>query len=98
MNIVGPKDPSEVKLLTFDFSNQVGTASLVSAIVTCLPVQGADAQASAVIAGAKAVLDSSVTQLLSAGVVNVAYVLHCTATDTAGLIHRVSASLLVSRL
>jgi hypothetical protein len=92
---LGPKDPSELKAVTFDFTNQLGAATIVSAALSIEVYQGIDASPSSMLSGAAVVNPATVVQKYAAGVQQVTYLLHCLVTDTAGLKHRVSASLLV---
>lgn len=95
---IGPKDPQEIKLVVFDFTNQLGANTIASVVVTVEVVRGTDAGAAAMASGAPATSGAYVRQLIANGVLGVNYALHCVATDSSGQKHKVTAELDVERV
>lgn len=95
---IGPKDPDEIKTVIFDFTNQLGTASISSAPVTVDVVRGADATPDNLKSGSPVISGALVRQLITGGLLGVSYAIHCIATDSSGQKHKVTAELDIARV
>lgn len=95
---IGPKDPQEVKLVVFDFTNQLGTHTVASATVTVEVARGTDQGVSAMASGTPQTTGAYVRQLVGGGVLGTSYQLHCLATDSSGQVHKITADLDVLRV
>lgn len=74
------KDPAEILVATFDFSEEIAVDETIdAATVTCTVLSGGDEDPVAVVDSALPVIDgTSVLQRLTAGVAGVSYRLRCT--------------------
>jgi hypothetical protein len=95
---IGPKHPSEIKTLIFDFSADLGDYGLTDAVVTVELLRGTDPQASTLLEGDSQAAQALVTQTLARGVLGCSYAVHCLATDGSGQKHYASAELDVARI
>lgn len=93
---IGPKYPGEAKILIFDFSNQMASATLTSATVSVEMLRGTDAASAATRSGSPSVLGTKAFQLIVNGVVGAAYKYRCLAAASDGQVHEVSAEMEVS--
>lgn len=80
------KDPLEKLWVQFDFSDELGTADIASAVVTASLRRGTDAAPSAVIFGPVILQGGAVLQIVQGGLVGATYGLVCAATLTNGLV------------
>ena len=76
------KDPSEIVLVTFDFTNV--TTTVASPTVAATVAYGTDGNPSAILSGAATVVGTTVTQLITGGLNGVSYKLECTITGGSG--------------
>lgn len=74
------KDPDEILVATFDFSEEIAVDETIdTATVTCTVLSGVDGDPVAVVDSALPVIDgASVLQRLTAGVAGASYHLRCT--------------------
>lgn len=79
-----PKGPTEKVTLTFDFSAELGSATISSAACVATTVAGTDASPSSVISGAAQISGGDVLQLVKQGLVGCDYNVTCTATLSDG--------------
>lgn len=98
MKVMGPKDPAEVKVLTFDFTKELGTATLVSATTTASVTNGEDPTPANLISGEATVSGQKAYQKVSGGLHGVIYKLRCTAVDSDGGVHVIVGGLHVETL
>ena len=96
--LIGPKDPTEIKDVTFDFTNQIGLNEVSSATVVSETLQGIDANPNLLLLGGLTHVGAMVTQRLTGGIVGATYLLHCMVVDTVGLRHKVTAQLGISKV
>lgn len=92
---LGPKDPSEIKPVTFDFTNQIGAATIASTTVAVTVIRGTDGNPGNLLSGGAAIAGPLVNQRIKAGISGCNYLITCLATDSAGLVHKIAASLRV---
>ena len=76
------KDPSEIVVLTFDFTN-ILAAPLTPAIAVTV-VNGADGAPSALLSGVPSIVGSTVTQKVTGGLSGVSYKIACTVNGADG--------------
>lgn len=96
-NTFGPKDPEEIKLLTFDFAGELASGETISTVdITCAAVSGTDAGAAAMLLGVPVISGNKVAQKVQAGINAVTYRLRCKATGNGGLVHVVAGLLPVA--
>jgi len=89
---VGPKDPSEVKVITFDFVEQLSGltgVTLVTASISVAVVDGEDPLPGNVLIGPYLIDGIKVRQGLTGGLDGVTYAIRCLGTDSNGLKHEV---------
>lgn len=99
MKVMGPKDPEEVKTLSFDFSPEVATSdAIVAATVTVSVENGTDADPATMVASAATFTGKVVYQRVVGGLNGVIYKLRCRATDSSGGVHVIVGKLEVARL
>ena len=98
MNTLGPIDPEETKLLTFNFTRELEGASIAAVSLTCSAIGGTDAAAQSRLAGLPVLTQSTCTQRLSGCLAGVVYKVRAKAVDTAGLEHVLPAVLACVRL
>lgn len=85
---------NETRKETFDFTSRLAIGETISsATVTCTVYSGTDATPSSVISGVATISGTKVTQLVTAGVLGVIYLLTCAATTSAGQILELQAFL-----
>ena len=88
MKVMGPKDPEEIKTVSFDFSQEIATSdSIVAAVTTVSVANGTDATPSAMVPDAATFAGKVVYQKTIGGLNGVVYKLRCKATDSAGGVH-----------
>lgn len=76
-----PKDPAEKVTLTFDFSAELGSATIAGTpVCTVTLVAGTDASPSSLLSGAAQVSGGNVLQLVHNGSAGADYDVKCTAT------------------
>lgn len=90
-NRIGPIQQDEIKSVVFDFSNEGVSGTLVSADVEAVLSTGTDPSPSTVVSGSATIDGLTVIQSVQYQVPNATYLLRCTATDSAGLVHVVTA-------
>lgn len=79
------KTSAETKLLTFDFSSDLGAGeTLSSAVASCVVWSGTDSAPSSMISGALAISGGLITQLFTGGVAGVIYIISMLATTSLG--------------
>jgi hypothetical protein len=78
------KDPLEKLWVAFDFSEELGTAVISSAVVAASLRVGTDATPGAVLSGTPVVQGGAVLQVVQGGVAGATYGLVCTATLSDG--------------
>ena len=99
MSRMDVKDPAEKKLVVFSFANQIEPgASIANASVQVLMATGSDPNPAAMLDGAPVINGAEVMQRIQGGISGTDYSLRCLATDSAGLVHLVSAKLPVKTL
>lgn len=89
---VGPKAPNEVKVITFDYIEQLSSVtgvSLVAASISVDVIDGEDPNPMSILLGGHAVDGIKVRQGIAGGLDGVTYALRCLATDSNGLQHEV---------
>lgn len=97
MNI-GPIDIAEAKLLTADFSREIGAATVQQATWTCEALSGSDPDAATRLQGSP-ILASPLVQHVVGGMLDgVRYSIRCVATDSNGLKHTAVCALSAVRL
>lgn len=74
------KDPAEIITIPFDFSSEIGAATISSVVVTITVANGTDANVAAMLNGAATISGSSALQSVTLGVNAVDYALRCLAT------------------
>jgi hypothetical protein len=95
--VVGPKDPEETKVVRFSFASELETgATLASAQMSITAVSGIDYTPAALLLGGPVIVGSDVLQRVQGGLDGVTYQLRVKANDNTGLVHVVSAQLLVA--
>lgn len=83
----GSKTVTETRLLPFDFSSYLGTGETISsAIASCAVWSGTDPAPAGIISGGSTISGAIVTQLVTAGVIGVLYIVQMTATTSLGQI------------
>ena len=83
--IFQPKVPSEIQILTFDFTSALASGETVtSASVSASVYSGTDITAGDLISGSASVSSPRVTQKVKSGVLGVTYLLSCTAATSLG--------------
>ena len=92
-NQIGPIQSGEEKPAAFDFSGEGISGSIVSAVVTVSLASGTDPDFADVVSGSATIDGETVVQKVVYQVPNAVYLLQCTATDSAGFKHTVSAYL-----
>lgn len=95
MNPIGPLEVGEIKALRFDFSTEAAEAVTLSAPiagdVTCVVLDGVDANPGSVLVGLPVVDGKFLVQRVQPGVVGVTYKVNAFATDSSGLRHHIAA-------
>lgn len=89
---LGPKAPAEVKVITFDFIEQLSSVTgvtLVTASITVDVIDGADPSPNDMILGVHAIDGIKVRQGITGGLDGTSYAFRCLATDSNGLQHEV---------
>lgn len=84
---LNPKDPEDVDVVTFDFTDQLAGETVTAVVaVTAAVYSGVDAAPATVLNGAAAIdaTAKKVSQSVRAGLVNVDYRLKCKVTTSAG--------------
>lgn len=80
-----PKQPAEVKSVTFDFTSDLAVGETISTKSVAASVYaGVDASPSSLVSGAASSSGAVVSQLITGGVAGVIYELACTITTSAG--------------
>jgi hypothetical protein len=99
METLGPKHPSEIKTIRFNFARDLGAGiNIVSSVpVVATVIDGADPSPGSVVLGGVTLASPSVLQRIQGGVDGASYLLECAATDSAGNVHVAQAVLAVSR-
>jgi len=99
VDAVGPKDPEEVEVVSFDFTTAVATAGAViqTARIEIDLLDGVDPNPTAIVSGPYSIDVGGliVRQKFSGGLHGVTYGLRCLGDDSAGLTHLVAATMLV---
>lgn len=90
---IGPIQTGEEKPAAFDFSEEGLSGSIVSATVTIALEAGTDPDFADVKVGSPVIDGTSVYQQVAYQVPDAVYLLQCTATDSAGNKHTISAYL-----
>lgn len=92
MTTLSDKDPAEIITVTFDFSALATTIS--SAVVESSVVRGRDdASPQSIVSGANSVDGALVMQRIAGGQAGTTYALRCTAQDSDGEVHVLTAAL-----
>lgn len=91
---IGPIQEDEVKPMVFDFTNEGISGVIVSAVVEAINYRGKDPSPSTVPVGEPVIDGLLVRQTIQYQVPNSTYLLRCEATDSAGFVHVITASLL----
>lgn len=90
---IGPIQQDEIKPMLFDFSNEDVSGSIVSAVVEARNSRGSDPSPETVPVGSPVIDGLTVIQTIQFQIPNATYLLRCEATDSAGFVHVVTASL-----
>jgi hypothetical protein len=90
---IGPIQTGEEKPAAFDFTDEEISGSLVSAVVTVSLAAGTDPDFADVAMGSPTVASPNVIQKVKCQVPGAVYLLQCTATDSGGFKHTISAYL-----
>lgn len=90
---IGPIQEDEVKPMSFDFSGEQISGVIVSAVVEVQNVRGKDPSPSTVAVGEPVIDGLFVHQTIRYQIPCATYILRCEATDSAGFVHVVPASL-----
>lgn len=90
---IGPIQTGEEKPALFDFTEEGISGSIVSAVVTVALEAGTDASPATVLSGSPSVSGLTVIHKVVYQQPDAVYLLQCTATDSAGFEHTVSAYL-----
>jgi hypothetical protein len=81
----GAKQVGETRLLSFDFTSDLGTGeTITSATCTCSVWSGTDASPSSMVSGANSISFGTVTQLYTGGQAGVIYIAGCEALTNLG--------------
>jgi hypothetical protein len=79
------KTPDETKLLTFDYSSDLGAGETISSTaVSCVVWSGTDASPSSMISGSATTSGALVTQLFAGGLAGMIYLVRVLATTSLG--------------
>ena len=93
---LGPQDPSEKRLIYFDFSAWlVGGETISTAVVTAVNVDGADSVGATMPQGSANISGSVVRQLVASGTLNHLYRLSCVITTSLGQTLALSGTMLI---
>lgn len=96
---LGPKDPTEIKLIKFPFARELDGATIAGTpTVTATTHKGTDASPGEVIFGDPAVVGKDVFVRMRTGVSGVTYKLRVVVTDNAGNVHVATELVLVQTL
>lgn len=88
---LGPKDPQEIKVLSFPFARELNGATIASITsVTATTFKGTDASPSAVLLGGPVQSGTDVLQRMQAGLNGVTYKLRAKVLDSNGNVHVVA--------
>lgn len=92
---IGPLELDEIKIVRFDFSTETDLLSIGTPIVTCVLLEGVDANPAAVLQGSPVVNGVYITQQVKPGVAGCFYKLRATCIDSDGAKHGMSCYLKV---
>lgn len=82
--ILPAKDPAEELIIPFDFSSEIGAATINSVAVTIAVESGTDAAVGSMLNGAATISGADALQSVKLGVNGVNYALRCLATLSDG--------------
>lgn len=90
---IGPIQEDEIKTVRFDFSDEGVSGAIASAIVEVENYRGKDPSPGTIAQGEPVINGLLVDQKVRFQIPKATYTLRCEATDSAGLVHVVTASL-----
>jgi hypothetical protein len=81
--LIGPKDPAENEVVTFDFTNKMRGEAVAGIVAVTIAVKdGIDASPNAILSGAPTVSGFKVLQAVVGGIDGVNYYLRCQITTS----------------
>lgn len=90
---IGPIDPEEIKVVTFDFTDELKGNDAVLAVVSSSVTDGVDPDAGQMVQGPAAIIGALVNQRVAGRVLGATYELKAKVTDNVGLVHIIRAIL-----
>lgn len=89
---IGPIDPEEVKVVTFDFTDELkGNTAELAEVTSTLTAEGTDPDADEMVQGPAVIVGSMVNQRVAGRVNGLTYELKAKVTDNFGLVHIIRA-------
>lgn len=95
---IGPIDIAEAKLLTADFSREIGAATVTQTAWSCEVLSGTDPDPSSCLLGSPVVASPLAQHVVGCMRDGVRYSIRCVATDSNGLKHTAVCTLTAVRL
>lgn len=90
---IGPIDPEEIKIVTFDFTEELKGNTATVAVVTASLPEGTDPDAATMVQGPAVITGAFVNQRVAGRLLGLTYELKATVTDDLGLVHIMRALL-----